>query len=56
MRILAWVILVGAGLAVFLHPFLIGIKRQPYGLSTWMSAILEFSLYLPICGRILGWW
>lgn len=56
MKTLAWVILIGTGLAVFCHPLIFGAKRSPYGFSTWMSSILEFSLYLPICGRILGWW
>lgn len=58
MKVLAWVVLVLVGLSVLFQPMLFGTPRKPshYSCETWVGAVIEFACYLPLCGRVLGWW
>jgi len=55
LKILAWAMLVLCGLALFLHPFLWGTERKPYGISSWFSLLLEAILVIPLALRVLGY-
>lgn len=56
MKILAWTTLVLMGLSALLEPFVFGKSRGTYGATTWIGAIASLALYVPLCGRVLGWW
>lgn len=53
---LARIILVLLCIAVLGTPLCFGLERKPYGYAQFIEAIVELCLYLPILGRIFGWW
>jgi hypothetical protein len=55
-KITAWILLIGIGICIILHPLIFGKPRPPYGLESWFSIVIEAVLLAPILGRILGWW
>ena len=56
MKILAWVALTLLVINLILQPFVYGKERPPFGTETWVTAILSLGLYVPLLGRVLGWW
>lgn len=56
MRALAWTLIAIHFFNLIMEPFLYGKPREPYGKMTWIAGILGLGLYIPILGRVLGWW
>jgi hypothetical protein len=56
MRYFAWLNLVLMVLGVLVEPFFYGKPRAPYGKETWVASIIGLILFVPLCGRVLGWW
>lgn len=56
MKLLAWFLVVSSIVNVISEPFLYGKPRENYGKTTWIGSIIGASIFIPICGRVLGWW
>lgn len=56
MRILAWIMLAMVTFNVAAEPFMYGKPRGNYGTVTWIGSILGAGIFVPLCGRVLGWW
>lgn len=60
MRILAWIVVVTLGSLFVIEPFLIGSTRpkrsELYTVKDWVMTWGSIALFLPLCGRVLGWW
>ena len=56
MTIVAWVLIVLAGVGAVVLPFMIGEKREPYSASIYVSELLQQIGIVALAGRVLGWW
>lgn len=60
MKILAWIDVFLIGFVFLVEPFLRGKKRSEstefYTYKDWLKTWFAMLLYIPLCGRILGWW
>lgn len=59
-KILAWVVLVLIGILFVVEPFLIGKSRpkksETYTVFDWVTTWGTVAFFLPLIGRVLGWW
>ena len=56
MKIIAWTNLALIALNLLTQPFMYGKSRGNYDASSWFSSIMSAAMFIPLCGRILGWW
>lgn len=58
MHILAWIVVVVTVMDILTQPARFGQERiiQTYSFWTWVLALADAAILLPLCGRVLGWW
>ena len=50
------ILLILAGLNVFVGPFMIGKERKPTTADVYVIQLLISGLVIIVSGRVLGWW
>lgn len=60
-KALAGIVLLMLGFLFLTEPFLIGKERrlnkpENHTVADWVSTWVSIAIFLPICGRVLGWW
>lgn len=57
---LAWYVLMALSVLFMVEPFLIGTPRfkksDNYSAKDWVMTWISMAIFIPICGRIIGWW
>lgn len=60
MKIIAWLIIVMLSFLFVIEPWLIGKPRikksELYTYKDWLATWVSIGLFVPLCGRVLGWW
>lgn len=59
-KIDAWFVISIFGFLFIAEPMLMGKPRQKksevYSAADWFCTLTGLAIFLPLCGRVLGWW
>jgi len=54
MKLIAVIVIVLIIFNITVMPLIFGREREPYGYASWISAVLEACLLIPLCLRVLN--